>query len=188
MNFVAARRIITVHTHGCIREARRNSAAAASDRGSPPGKVLRGRQFPGHLKKTGRILEDVDHAIDLLTRVVEVKAGARCSGHAETPHQWLIAMMTTAHGETVTIRKRGQIVRVRRVHDKLMTPPRSFIGPITRKPGTRPFPSTRIPQDRHRAENFSASDPFDVIDRRAQPDRSGDVGRAGFETVRRFFE
>src|ERR1700731_2303320 len=102
--------------------ALRNSPAAGNDRGSPPDKVLRGRRVPESFEKPDRFFENVDHAIDLLARVVKIKTGARGSGHAEPAHQWLVTMMTTAHGETVTICKRGQIVRVRRVHDKTNDP------------------------------------------------------------------
>ena len=37
-------------------------------------------------------------------------------------------------------------------------------------------------------ENRRASDSLEVIDRRGQTDRAGDVRRAGFESVRRFLE
>ncbi len=63
-------------------------------------------------------MEDLNHSIDLLHRIVEVEAGARCARHAEAAHQRLIAMMPAAHGQPVLIRERGQIVRMRSIHDE----------------------------------------------------------------------
>src|SRR5256885_16659293 len=64
------------------------------------------------------MLKDFYHSIDFLHRVVKIKAGASCTGHAEPAHQRLIAMMTATHGQTVLVRERGQIMRMRSVHHK----------------------------------------------------------------------
>src|SRR6266487_487038 len=69
-------------------------------------------------KETHRSVKDFNHSIDLLHRVVEVEARARCARYAEATHQWLVAMMPAAHGQPILIRKCGQIVRMRSVHDK----------------------------------------------------------------------
>src|SRR5437899_1836635 len=58
------------------------------------------------------------HSIDFFHRVVEVEAGASGPWHTEPAHQRLVAMMSTAHSQPVLIRERGEIVRMRRVHDK----------------------------------------------------------------------
>ena len=63
-------------------------------------------------------MKDFNHSIDLLHRVVEVETRARCARYAEAAHQWLVAMMPAAHGQAILIRERGQIVRMRSVHDK----------------------------------------------------------------------
>ena len=64
------------------------------------------------------MLEDFYHSIDFLHRIVKIKAGASCAGHAEPTHQRLIAMMTAAHRQPVLIRERGQIMRMRSLHHK----------------------------------------------------------------------
>src|SRR2546421_4329930 len=99
-------------------EVRRNFAGGANDPGSLPDKVLRDRRVPRSFEKLNRFFEDVDHAIDFFARVVEIKTGAGGAGHAESPHERLIAMMTTAHGEAVAVGECGQVVRVGRVHDE----------------------------------------------------------------------
>src|ERR1700720_679825 len=96
--------------------AHRNSADVANDQGSLPGKALRDRQAPGSFEKSDGFLKNVDHAINFFAGAVEIKTGAGRPGHAKPSHQRLIAMMTTAHGETVTIGKGGEIVRMRRLH------------------------------------------------------------------------
>src|SRR5207244_13239959 len=63
-------------------------------------------------------LNEVEPTIDLLSSIVEIKAGTRGPGHPEPPHQRLIAMMAAAKREPVAVGKGGQIVRMRRVHHK----------------------------------------------------------------------
>jgi hypothetical protein len=63
-------------------------------------------------------VKDFNHSIDFLHRVVEIEARPRCARDAEATHQRLVAMMAAAHGQPILIRKRGQIVRMRSVHDK----------------------------------------------------------------------
>ena len=70
------------------------------------------------MKRNAPRVKDFNHSIDLLHRVVEVKTRARCARYAKATHQRLVAMMPAAHGQPILIRKRGQIVRMRSVHDK----------------------------------------------------------------------
>ena len=63
-------------------------------------------------------MEDFNHAIDFFCRVVKVEARACCPGHAEPPHQRLVAMMPAAQSQAVLVRECGEIVRVHRVHYK----------------------------------------------------------------------
>src|ERR1700724_745289 len=98
--------------------ARQNSAAGANDPGSLPGKVLRARRVRCSFEKNGCLLKDLDHPIDFLARVVKIETRPRRTGHAETAHQWLVAMMTTAHGEAIAVGERREIVRMRRIHDE----------------------------------------------------------------------
>src|SRR5215475_14465506 len=69
-------------------------------------------------KETHGRVKDFHHSIDLLHRVVEIEARTRCARDSEPAHQRLVAMMPAAHREPILIRKRGQIVRMRSVHDK----------------------------------------------------------------------
>src|SRR5205085_1380082 len=100
------------------RVTHRNSAAVANDRGSPPGKVLRGRQVPGSFEKADRVLENVDHMIDLVAHAIEVKTGAASSRHAKSSHQWLVAMMAAAERKAVPVCESGEIMRMGCVHHK----------------------------------------------------------------------
>src|SRR5437588_7532539 len=98
-------------------------------------------------------------------------------------------MMTTAHGETITIRKGGQIVRVRRLHHETNDP--SPISLRAEHPQSWQFRHSLQRVSRKIdivLKNFGAPDSFDVIDRGPQPDRSGDVRCARFKTVRRLLE
>ena len=69
-------------------------------------------------KETHRALEDLNHPIDLLHRVVKIKTRARRARYLKATHQRLVAMMPAAQGQPILIRVRGQIVRMRCVHDK----------------------------------------------------------------------
>src|ERR1700694_5715867 len=98
-------------------------------------------------------------------------------------------MMTTAHSETVTVGKSGQIVRGRRFHHKTNdSTPISFRAEHAQSWQFRHSLQPVSQKIDIVLKNFSAPDPFDIIDRGSQSDRAGDVRRARFETVRRFFE
>ena len=60
-----------------------------------------------------RIEKDCGHAVNLLTGVVEIKAGARGAGKAQLSHQRLGAMMAAAQRETMLIGEGRQVVRMR---------------------------------------------------------------------------
>ena len=70
------------------------------------------------MKRSAPRLEDLNHPIDLLHRVVKIKTRTRCARYLKSTHQRLVAMMPAAHGQAILIRKRGQIVRMHSVHDK----------------------------------------------------------------------
>src|SRR5205085_1060259 len=117
-----------------------------------------------------------------------IKAGARRASHAETLHQWLIAMMTTAHREPVAIRKRRQVVRMRRIHDETDYSRAIFL----RSDDAEPFNFSHSIQRIARKidivlKDFPTPNSFQIIDRCGETDRAGNVRRAGFETMGRFF-
>ena len=117
MNFVAAGRIIAVHEDGGVRAARRNFAAAANDRGSLPGKVLPVRCSCSS-EEAGGVAAGFRSSGRSRGGVVEIEAGARCSRQAEPAHQRLVAMVAAAQGEPALVGERGEIVRMRCVHDE----------------------------------------------------------------------
>ena len=101
MNFVTARRIIAVHAHRRVGQFAEISRPARMIQDHFLVKSLPALPEFGwaHLKKLRRALQDFDHPIDLLHRVVEIEAGAGCAGHAKPAHQRLVAMMAAAHGQ-----------------------------------------------------------------------------------------
>ena len=126
MNFVAARRIITVHQYRGVGQL---AKIPRSPRMIEDHLLIKLFDFRAHdrartgdpppwRKETHRSVKDFNHSIDLLHRVVEVEARARCAGHTEPTHQRLVAMMSAAHRQPVLIRERGEIVRMRSVHDE----------------------------------------------------------------------
>ena len=97
--------------------------------------------------------------------------------------------MTAAHGQAITVCKSCQIVRVRRVHDKADYAAAVFCRPNHSQTWNFGHSFQRISGKIDIVlKNFGAPDPFDIIDRRAQSDRAGDIRRARFETVRRFLK
>ena len=92
--------------------------------------------------------------------------------------------------QAVLVGERGQIVRMRGVHHE--TNQRAALVRMARARASRAIlpsaPSRSRPDRRVVLENRRAPDSLDVIDGCAEPDRAGDVRRAGFEAVRRFLE
>src|SRR5437764_8882491 len=140
-------------------------------------------------KETDGHVKDLNHSIDLLDRVIEIKACASGTRYAEPSHQRLITMMSTAHRQAILICKRGQIVRVRSIDDK---PDQSApLFPWTKNASSRQVVKaidcvTR--QFRIVFEDSGPADAIDVIHRCAEPDCAGDIRRSRFETVRRFLK
>src|SRR5690349_1157582 len=64
------------------------------------------------------IRDDLDKAVDLQLRVVEVEAGAGGGGHSQFLHQGLIAMMSAAKGDTALVRDGNDIMRVHAINQK----------------------------------------------------------------------
>src|SRR4051794_29292201 len=91
----------------------RNSAAAASDRGSLPDTALRDLRS---CEEAHRVAQDLNHAIDLFERVVEIETRARCPRQTELLHQRLIAMMPAAQGESLLVGEGRQVVRMDVIH------------------------------------------------------------------------
>src|SRR6266480_6250241 len=140
-------------------------------------------------KETHRSVKDLNHSIDLLHRVVEVEACARCSRYAEATHKRLVAMMAAAHGQPILIRKRGQIVRMRSVHDKPNKRAPLFLRTKdARSPYVREAVSRIIRKLRVVLENCRASDRLDVINCGCQSDRASNVRCASLKPVRWFLE
>src|SRR5207248_9427065 len=95
-------------------------------------------------------------------------------------------MMPTAHGQSVLVRERGEIMRMRSVHDKPDKRAPLFLW--TKYTGPRQLADTLgciMRQLRVVLENCRAPDSFDVINRRCEADRACDVGCSCFEAVRR---
>ena len=122
-------------------------------------------------------------------RVVEIETGASRSGHSESAHQRLIAMMTAAQRQSTLVSESGQVVRMRRVHDE--TDDRTALLVRTKQAharAIRPSRSSGVSREFGVVlENRRAPNLLDVIDRGSESDRARDVWRAGFESVRRFF-
>ena len=97
--------------------------------------------------------------------------------------------MAGAHRDVVLVEHGGEIVRVHAVD-------------VEREDAEPPLPGADQPHARHARqpvdavagqrllvlEDRVAAEPLDEIERRAEPDRAGDVGRAGLEAVRRLLE
>src|SRR5438445_11813800 len=168
--------------------ARQNFAAVVSDRESPPDKVLRDRLVPESFEEADSFLKDVDHLIDFLAVTIKIKTRSRASSDPEAAHERLIAMMSTAHRESVAIGKRGQIVRMRRVHDET-----DYAGAILLWPDyAQSWHFSHSVQCVDRKidivrKDFGTSDSFEIIDCGGQSNCAGNVGSARFETMRRFF-
>src|SRR5438552_4075210 len=98
-------------------------------------------------------------------------------------------MVTATHRQSVLICERGQIVRMRGLHYE--TDKRATV--CTRSEDAHPG---QLSEAFHRVtsklcivlENCRASNPLDVIDGGGEPDRTGNVRRAGFKSMRCFFE
>src|SRR4051812_2962433 len=81
-------------------------AGAVSDRGSPPGKVLRARWS---CEEADGVAEDIDHAIDLAGRVVKIKAGAGRARQAEAAHERLVTMVAAAKSQPALVGEGRQV-------------------------------------------------------------------------------
>src|SRR5206468_6678805 len=98
--------------------AHRNFEGVANDPGSLPDKVPRARPVRCSFEKLGGLLKDIDHLIDFFASIIKIEARSSGSWNSETPHERLITMMTTAHGQAVLIGEGGEVVRMCRVHHK----------------------------------------------------------------------
>ena len=127
--------------------------------------------------------------IDFFSRIVKVKACASGPGYAEPSHQRLVAMVTAAQSQSVLICESCEVVRMRRVHHETNQSATLFRRPENVHSWQFGKALCRvISQIRVMFENCRASNPFDVIKRRRESDRAGDVRCAGLKSVRRFFE
>ena len=93
-------------------------------------------------------------------------------------------MMPAAHRQPVLIRERGQIMRMRSVHDKPNQRTALLLWPKNARPRQFVDAISRVARKlRVVFENRRASDALDVINRCREPDRAGDVWRASFEPM-----
>src|ERR1043166_4639883 len=98
-------------------------------------------------------------------------------------------MMSAAHGQPILVRERGQIVRMRGVHDKANQ--RAALILWTKYARSRQFADALgciMRKLRVVFENRRPPDLLDVINRGREADRARDTRRASFEPVRRFLE
>ena len=97
--------------------------------------------------------------------------------------------MSTAHGQTVLIGERGQIMRMRRVHHKSYERPALFGWPKDTRP--RQFPEALSCISRQLQvvfKNRCPTDLLDVIDRGCEANGVSDTRRTSFESMRRLLE
>src|SRR5258705_6101983 len=98
-------------------------------------------------------------------------------------------MMSTAHSQPVLIRERGEIVRMRSVHDKPDQRAPLFLW--TKHASSRQFREAFggiVRKLQVMLENCWPPDLFNVINRSCQPDGSRNIWRAGLEPMRRLLE
>ena len=92
-------------------------------------------------------------------------------------------MMPAAQRQPVLIGEGREIVRMRAFHDEADQRAASLVRPEHAHPGQFGEPLCGVAgQFRIVLENRRASDALEIIDRRRQPDRAGDVRRARLET------
>src|SRR5580765_3325335 len=98
-------------------------------------------------------------------------------------------MVSATQRQAVLIGKRGEIVRVRRIHYKTNQRAALFLWP--KDASSRQFRQALgcIPRQlRVVLKNRWPPDLLDVINRCREPDRTSDIWRAGLEPVRRFLK
>ena len=98
-------------------------------------------------------------------------------------------MMSTAHSQPVLIRERGEIVRMRRVHDKPNEGTAFFLW--TKHASSRQFREALdyiARKLRIVFENCRPPDPLNVINRSREADGSRDIWRSALEPMRRLLE
>src|SRR2546430_12890641 len=62
--------------------------------------------------------EDLDEGIDFGGGIVEIKTGASGRRHTEAFHQWLVAMMTAAQGDSALIGDGHHVMRVDAIEEE----------------------------------------------------------------------
>ena len=99
----------------------------------------------------------------------------------------LIAVVSAAQGQSLLVGKGGEVVRMHALHHETNQRSAFALRPEHPHPGQFSEPSIRGigGQLRIVLEDPRASDVLEVIDRRGEADRAGDVRRASFKAVRR---
>src|SRR5438552_15160137 len=98
-------------------------------------------------------------------------------------------MMPAPHGQAILIGECGEIVRVRRVHDKSNKRAALISWPENARAGQFSETLGRIARKlRVVLENCGAPNLLEVINRCREADRASDVWRAGLKPMRRFLK